>query len=833
MPLLHNDVNDKHRIRPAFENVLNSITTQLINIQDNCLDDGIRDTLEKIGRCTGSNRAYLITISEGGNRIGGYEWRDETRITRLQEFRGITLTDDFAFFSKSIMKDQFFFVSNSESLPVTARAEREALRREGLKSVLDVLIVRNDSPYGFIGLATTCEELEIDHDTVSLLKVAGELLINAICRKQMEERIRSKDKSLIYAQRIAKFGNWEFDVSKGSVSLSDTLLDLLGLPPGMRNMRLESCLFRLIPLREQKNIREIMGRIKATNLPFTREFEIRLPDETEQVLLVQGEPLLNECGKANRWTGTAHDITIQKVSERLIVESEKKYRTLFELASDAIFLMSEDVFIDCNHQTLAMFGCNRDDIIGSTPYRYSPYSQPDGSRSKKKALEKINLALSGTPQFFEWRHIRQDGTSFDGEVSLGRIRLKERTVLQAIVRDITIRKKVEMELIDSEKKYRYLFESTPAITLIIGGDNIIKDVNRAILKKFGYVKEDIIGRNYLDFVVENHRQKAIEGVESIGTDAHRVDEIDIYAKDRSRHTILFDSGGHFPCLDDSKQSGFLMHGVDITERKRAQDLLSKQEEQLFHASKMVSLGTLISGFGHEINNPNNYIRLNAQGLADYWRSIEDFFDSIENEREGITLGPIPLAEARVMINEMIQGVLEGSKRIEKLLTDLREFIRDRKGSLDQEVDMIAIIESSIKIVDPLIKKSTYSFEFSHDCMVPAVTGNSNQLEQVIINLLTNACQALQIPEQGIRVGVECDSSTNEVVILIEDEGIGIPEENINQITDPFFTTKRDQGGTGLGLSVTYRIIQDHKGKLSFSSVPDGGTKAFLRLPIAG
>ncbi|MBN1570175.1 MAG: PAS domain S-box protein [Acidobacteria bacterium] len=147
-----------------------------------------------------------------------------------------------------------------------------------------------------------------------------------------------------------------------------------------------------------------------------------------------------------------HDITEQKqaenaqqISEQALRDSELKYRMLFETAGDAIMLMRDDQFIDCNAVTLATFECARDQFIGAAPYEFSPPTQPDGKPSKEKAIAMINLALSTGPQRFEWTHCRRDGTPFPAEVSLNRLELNGETILQAIVRDITERKRAEAE----------------------------------------------------------------------------------------------------------------------------------------------------------------------------------------------------------------------------------------------------------------------------------------------------------------------------------------------------------------------------------------------------
>lgn len=157
-------------------------------------------------------------------------------------------------------------------------------------------------------------------------------------------------------------------------------------------------------------------------------------------------PLTDADGEVFGFMGIADDRSEQKAIREHLRDSEARYQILFERAGDAIFLMKNERFIDCNPATLEMFGCTREQIVGETPIRYSPGTQPDGRSSAEKAMEKINAAYAGQTQFFEWRHIQYDGTPFEAEVTLNAMEIADEPYLLATVRDVSVRKRNEAEL---------------------------------------------------------------------------------------------------------------------------------------------------------------------------------------------------------------------------------------------------------------------------------------------------------------------------------------------------------------------------------------------------
>ncbi|RMF56995.1 MAG: sensor histidine kinase, partial [Calditrichaeota bacterium] len=227
---------------------------------------------------------------------------------------------------------------------------------------------------------------------------------------------------------------------------------------------------------------------------------------------------------------------------------------------------------------------------------------------------------------------------------------------------------------------------------------------------------------------------------------------------------------------------------------------------------------------------NNFILLNGKILARAWNDIQSILESHYQKEGDFFFFFFPYSRANQKIVQLIKGISEGAERIQKIVKSLKDFSRQDHGELNQLVDVNAVVESAIVIVQNLIKKRTQNFSVHYGENIPKVMGNFQQLEQVVINLLTNACQAIPEPHRGLKISTDYDSSRKKILIKVIDEGEGITPENMKHIMDPFFTTKRDAGGTGLGLSISYNIARNHGGDLHLHSVPGEGTTALLELP---
>jgi len=173
---------------------------------------------------------------------------------------------------------------------------------------------------------------------------------------------------------------------------------------------------------------------------------------------------------------------------------------------------------------------------------------------------------------------------------------------------------------------------------------------------------------------------------------------------------------------------------------------------------------------------------------------------------------------------------ESARRIKNIVHDLKDYARQDTTRHMEPVDLNEIAKAAVRLNHNKIKNATRNFSTDLAPNLPPIRGNRQRLEQVLINLIQNSCEALASQDAAISLASRYDANSDEVEVLVHDQGTGIAEEIINRITDPFFTTKRSYGGTGLGLSVSAGIIKEHQGRLRFSSSPEAGTTATISFP---
>ncbi|HEX6098144.1 MAG TPA: PAS domain S-box protein [Thermoanaerobaculia bacterium] len=549
------------------------------------------------------------------------------------------------------------------------------------------------------------------------------------------------------------------------------------------------------------------------------------------------------------------DVGERVAMEHALRESEGRYRRVVEDQTELIVrCMPDGTRTFVNEAYCRYAGARAEELIGTSFFPLIPEDERDAVRRKYAALtperpvateEHHAYAPDGSLRWHRWT----DRGIFDASGTLVEI--------QAVGRDITDEREAQENLRRSEESYRRLYSALPVAVWETDLRDVLRELHRRDLdtpaKFLAAVEEDpavffecaALART----VSANHAAMALTGAATPSdvlpwlVGRYTAETALAYA--RAAAPLLL---GDTPAVDielplrmpDGRPLDFLQRlarqpnwsaeptviamTLDVTERRRAE----REREALLHADKMISLGVLVSGVAHEINNPNHSIMLNAPVLREAWRSVLPIVDEHASRHGEVLVANLPWEEMRGEIAALIDDIEHAAERIRAIVTELRGFALDHDRGERRAVSMNDVVQSSLRLLGNHIRKATSRFSVRLADGLPAVSANQRRIEQVLVNLVINACQALDGPDRAI--AIETGTTATHVYVRVTDEGQGISGEDLRKIKDPFFTTKRTAGGSGLGLAVSDRIVQEHGGELTFESEPGRGTTVTLSLP---
>lgn len=256
----------------------------------------------------------------------------------------------------------------------------------------------------------------------------------------------------------------------------------------------------------------------------------------------------------------------------------------------------------------------------------------------------------------------------------------------------------------------------------------------------------------------------------------------------------------------------------------------QMEQQLIRSYKLASLGKLTAGVAHEINNPNTFIRGNINIIDEAMKDILPVLDHEFSRNPDLKIARLGYQVFRDNIPILVEDMLAGANRIKKIVDGLRNFARKDEGLLNDDIDINQAVSGAIRFIEKEIRRNARLKVIPGESL-PMFRGNTPKLEQVLMNLLLNASQAIEHNDGLITVETAFDQKNNCILIFIEDNGKGIDPMVCGHIFDPFFTTKRHKGGTGLGLSISYGIVHEHGGRISVESEMGKRTRFTIALPV--
>ena len=403
-------------------------------------------------------------------------------------------------------------------------------------------------------------------------------------------------------------------------------------------------------------------------------------------------------------------------------------------------------------------------------------------------------------------------------------KVKERTAELAVSneqlkREITERKRAERRVRQSNTMFQAVFDGILDPLIMVDKNLAVKLINKAGLNYYKLDEcRDILGKSC--YQILKGRASPCEGCE-------------LSSLISAGQPVRFERKG---CMDPDKfervevypmrelNGKAFLHLSDITDEKIIQ-------RQLLQREKLASLGLLVSGIAHEINNPNSFITLNIPTLRDYLKELIPITDQYAEDHQDYELFGMSYAEFREDIFKLLRNIEHGSQRINNTLSALREFSRRKEKLEPVWVDVKEMIDKALVMSRGLLEGMVKSLELNILEDLPRIRTDPAAVEQVVINLLINAAQAADKEDSWIKLNVAAgDKSGNGLAIDVIDNGSGIDEKTRTRIFDPFFTTKAPGEGTGLGLYVCQQLIEGLGGRIEVESEPGMGSTFRVILP---
>ncbi len=497
--------------------------------------------------------------------------------------------------------------------------------------------------------------------------------------------------------------------------------------------------------------------------------------------------VVNAIVKGDDVTGAsvlARDITGQR-------EKEQRFTQLFESLQEGVYISDpEGKLLEVNPALVTILGYDsKEEVLNLRPEQLGV--EPGG----EPALGRGGSS-SGATRIREVRLKRKDGgeavclDTSNGVMEAGRVVRYQGTLV-----DVTEKRALEQQLRRQEEFRRHLLESFPDLILVFDLKGKYTFVSSRIAELLGYGPEQLLGKNVDDPENTSPELAGLYRTVATGQSALTSCEYGSRHYDGSWRTML---GMASPLLDaDGKPAGVIISVRDVTMEK-------KLEQQIIQSERLAAMGQMIGGFAHELNNPLTSIL----GMAELLQEGEQS----ESARKQL-------------------GILhKEARRAAEIVQNLQYFARPPAPGRSQ-VNLNELVQRTVQMQAYPLRKSNITVDFLPEPAIPTVVADPNQLMQVFLNLLLNAEQAIRESREKGTIRVRLEREADSVLVVFQDDGPGIPAENLAHIFDPFFTTKRPGRGTGLGLSICKTLMREHGGNIEVASVPGGGAAFTITLPV--
>jgi len=424
------------------------------------------------------------------------------------------------------------------------------------------------------------------------------------------------------------------------------------------------------------------------------------------------------------------------------------------------------------------------------------------------------------------KHEKKTGKQLTDELEALRQRITELEVLEVE------RNRTEEALRKTNTFLKNILDSSSSISILSTDlEGTVLFWNKGAENIFGYKAEEMVGRQRIDILYSDDETKRVTKELSASLLKNRegksceVKEITKNGRELCIHLTLsprFDENGGIV--------GILGIGEDITERVQAEEALKNSQEKLYQAQKMDTLGTLVAGMAHEINNPINLIMYNISLFQKVWHDCLPVLNQYGGKEPGRKYGGLTYDFLEENSDRLLSDMDMAANRVAKIVSDLKNFARQSNVVDKSSMQINTAVENALRLAQTSLRKSGVELEVDLASDLPLLKGNLQNIEQIILNLVINAVQAIDHDQGVVRIATGFQNKDRRIFVSITDNGCGVAPDISDKLFDPFVTDKQAEGGTGLGLSVTYSLVNAHDGEIVFQSNKGKGTTFTVFLP---
>ncbi|NWF93545.1 MAG: PAS domain S-box protein [Syntrophaceae bacterium] len=617
-------------------------------------------------------------------------------------------------------------------------------------------------------------------------------------RKRMERQIREATKRFEKIAEMGDDGIIVFDEESRIEFANQRAAEILGLP---KDQILGQGFFSLIGKRDEEFLEEMVMRGEGLGQKVCIEMSLHTPQDQVKEAEVCIAPTRSDDGRIKTYA-YIRDITERKRFENELRESEEKYRNLFERVRHGLFISTkEGRFIDCNQALLDMAGYSDKEEFLKIDIAKDLYVNAQDRKTFQRLIEK-----QGFVKDLEVEFKKKSGEKITVLLTAHTKRDEKGRVIgyEGLNIDISERKRMERELKEANEFLMNLIESSVDGIIVTDMKGDILIFNKGAENILGYKAEEVVGKMNIRSIYESGMAKEVMekmrspdfgGVGKLTSFPilHRRKDGELIEGDLSA-SIVYDENG--------KEIASIGIFKDLRERLRMERELQKTQQALLQSEKLAAMGRLTSQIAHELNNP----------IYGIMNTLELLKTEIPPESKRRKILELSLSETQ-RLAEMLRNMLSFSKPEEEKRRPIK--IND-------------LIEGILLVMEKQMKEANIKVTTEFDDEIPEVMASTNQMRQVLLNMLKNAKEAMP---KGGTLTVRTGKEDHHVLVHIQDTGVGIPEEIKDKIFEAFFTTKLKVKGVGLGLSVCYGIVKDHGGEITVESEEGKGTTFTIRLPV--